>query len=208
MGIDKSPLAGASVADSGSILRSNASMPSADADTSRRSVPETKETTGSVFLFFFLLQHHLALRQAGSEVHLGDFLMHQVLMAIDAGGALRFHLLVRSLSRHARRLCILVASPAGGAVPPLQFHARPVGCLRPSLVEFLDSRVVVGELIYQERQSIHHMRPYRLVEVGQPLGDVAILAARIGAERAPVRGFFQLLIRVSLGMAAHAELGP
>ena len=101
-----------------------------------------------------------------------------------------------------------MTSPAGGAVPPLQFHARPVGCLRPPFVEFLDRRVVVGELIDQERQPIHHVRPHRLVEVGQALGDVAVLAAWIGTERAPVRGFFQLLIRVGLGMAAHAELGP
>jgi len=65
--------------------------------------------------------------------------MHQVLMAIDAGCMLRFHLLVRGFGRRAGRLCILVASPAGGAVPPLQLHARPVGRFRPSLVEFLDS---------------------------------------------------------------------
>ena len=164
-------------------------------------VPETKKKrSGSVLplLFLLFLQHHFALHQAGIEVMLRDLLMHQVLMAIDASCAFRFHLLVRSLSRRAGWLGILVANPAGGAVPALQFHARPVGCRRPSLVEFLDRRVVVGELIYQEWHSIHHMCPYRQMEVGQALGDVAVLTAGIGAERAPVRGFFQLLIRVGL----------
>lgn len=133
--------------------------------------------------------------------------MHQVLVAIDAGRALRFHLLVRGLGVLAGRPRIHVAVPAGDAVPTLQVHARVVGHPQPALVEFLDSRVVVGELQYQFPRPVVQVRPHRPMEVFQALGDVAVLAARIGTERAVVRGFFQLLRRVGLGMAAQAERG-
>jgi hypothetical protein len=45
------------------------------------------------------------------------------------------------------------------------------------------------------------------VEVSQALGDVTVLTARVGPERAIVRGLLELFIRVGLGMAAHTELG-
>jgi hypothetical protein len=67
----------------------------------------------SVLLFLLFLQHHHALRFTGIEVGLRNFLMHQVLVAIDAGGPLRFHLLVGGFGRRTRRLGILVALPAG-----------------------------------------------------------------------------------------------
>ena len=129
-------------------------------------------------------------------------------MAIDAGGTLCFHLLVCGLRRCAGRLGILVAIPAGDAVPILERHARIVGHDLPALVEFLDRRVVILHLCEHGPRPVIHVRPHRQMEVAQVLGDVAVLAARIGPERAIVRGLFQLLIRVGLGMAAHAELGP
>ncbi len=47
--------------------------------------------------FFHFLQHHHALGPACIEIALRELFMHQVLMAINAGCALRFHLLVRGL---------------------------------------------------------------------------------------------------------------
>lgn len=59
------------------------------------------------------LEHRLALRQTGIEVVFGNLLVHQVLMAVDARGALRVHLLVRGLGGGARRPRILVVGPTG-----------------------------------------------------------------------------------------------
>ena len=139
--------------------------------------------------FFFLLffQHHLALSQTGIEIMFGNFLVHQVLMAIDTGCNLLFAFSGGRPWQTRRVAWYFVARPAGHAVPPLQLHARPVGRLQPSLVEFLDRRVVNGELIYEERQSIHHVRPDGEMEVLQALRNVAVLAARVRAERTPVR---------------------
>src|SRR5512141_107113 len=106
---------------------------------------------------------------------LWDFLMNQVLMTIDTGCPLRLHFLMRRLGRRPWRLRILVASPARHAVPALQFHTGPVGCLRASLVELFNRRVVDGEFLYQERHSIHHMRPHSQMEVGQALRNVTVL---------------------------------
>lgn len=50
-----------------------------------------------VFLLLFNLQDRLALRQAGIEIMLGNFLMNQVLVAIDAGSAFALHLCMCSL---------------------------------------------------------------------------------------------------------------
>jgi len=60
---------------------------------------------------------HYALCFIGIKVHLRNFLMHQVLMAIDVSGTLRFHLGVRGFRGCAGRPGILVAVPAGDAVP-------------------------------------------------------------------------------------------
>ena len=59
------------------VLRRHAGISSPGDGTCPAVVPETKEwQCGSVFLFFFLLHYHLPLRQAGSEVMFGNFLMH------------------------------------------------------------------------------------------------------------------------------------
>src|SRR3954466_127963 len=134
--------------------------------------------------------------------------MHQVLMAIDAGCTLCLHLLVRSFGGCAGRLWIAVAGPAGHAIPPLQFHSRPICRLWAVLIKFFNRGVVLGKLVYQERHSIHHVCPQRKMEVLETLRDMAVLTARVCTERAPMRGLLQFLIRVGLGVAAHAELGP
>ena len=66
----------------------------------------------SVF-FLRLLQHHRALCFAGIEVALRNFFMHQVLVAIDAGGPLRFHL-----------QCAALADAPGGLV--FLWHSQQV----------------------------------------------------------------------------------
>jgi len=52
-----------------------------------------------IIVFFLLLdlQYWLALRQAGIEIVLGNFLVHQVLVTIDTRGAFRLHFRMRGL---------------------------------------------------------------------------------------------------------------
>src|SRR6476660_5295612 len=95
-----------------------------------------------VLIFFFGFEDHLALLFALVHVGLGDFLVHQVLVAVNAGCALGFHLLVRSLGIGSRGLGILVTLAAGVAVPLLQVHARIVRHDQPALVEFLQRGIV------------------------------------------------------------------
>ena len=92
-----------------------------------------------VFCFFLhFFQDHHTLDSTRIEIALRDLLVDQILMAVNAGGALGFHLLVRGLRRCARWLGILVTFAARDAVPVFQRHARVVGHDGPALVKFLD----------------------------------------------------------------------
>ena len=86
-------------------------------------------------------------------------------MAIDAGGALGFHLLVRGLCGCARWLGVLMAILAGDAVPVFQGHASIVGHDWPALVKFLNRRVVIFHLREQRSRAVIYMRPQGQMEV-------------------------------------------